>query len=224
MKTTLGGGFVYGGPGWAGHPTGTSEVADVVTDREDRVFIFGRGLFHGRPRSRGQPAGVLGRGLFSGPTGPRWVPIPTAPTTATTVRKCTPEGGVRPPACRGTPAPYQSASPSTAPEVAFDPSGGLYIADGYGNPACTSSPLQASTSFPGARTGAIPASSPGALGLHRPRGPRVRATGRTTASGLIPRAPTSPSGTTCTACGLHRQEDGEERPHRPAAALAAGEP
>lgn len=145
MGAILGSGeFVYEVDlGWAKLPPDWNlhEVADVVTDREDRVYVFCRGEHPMIVLDRdGNLLGSWGEELFVRPHGVTVGPdgmLYCADDGDHTVRKCTPEGEVlQTIGVPGQPAPYQSGKPLNRPtKVAFDPaSGDLYIADGYGNP------------------------------------------------------------------------------------------
>ena len=127
---------------WAKLPDGWSfmEVADVVVDSQDRVYVFNRGehpmiIFE----SDGSFVDSWGKDLFSrahgvtvGPDGMLYC----VDDGDHSVRKCTPDGEVL--MTIGTPnepAPAHSGQPFNRPtKVAFDPkTDELYISDGYGN-------------------------------------------------------------------------------------------
>ena len=127
---------------WAQLPEGWSfkEVADVVVDAQDRVYVFNRGehpmiIFE----SDGSFVAAWGEDLFSrahgvtvGPDGNLYC----VDDGDHSIRKCTPDGEVL--MTIGTPnepAPIHSGQPFNRPtKVAFDPkTDELYISDGYGN-------------------------------------------------------------------------------------------
>ena len=127
---------------WAKLPEGWSfmEVADVVVDSQDRVYVFNRGehpmiIFE----SDGSFVASWGEDLFSrahgvtiGPDGMLYC----VDDGDHSIRKCTPDGEVL--MTIGTPdepAPAHSGQPFNRPtKVAFDPkTDELYISDGYGN-------------------------------------------------------------------------------------------
>ena len=127
---------------WAQLPEGWSfkEVADVVVDSQDRVYVFNRGehpmiIFE----QDGSFAASWGEDLFSrahgvtvGPDGMLYC----VDDGDHSIRKCTPDGEVL--MTIGTPdepAPAHSGQPFNRPtKVAFDPkTDELYISDGYGN-------------------------------------------------------------------------------------------
>ena len=127
---------------WAQLPEGWSfmEVADVVVDAQDRVYVFNRGehpmiIFE----QDGSFVGSWGEDLFSrahgvtvGPDGMLYC----VDDGDHSIRKCTPDGEVL--MTIGTPnepAPAHSGQPFNRPtKVAFDPkTDELYVSDGYGN-------------------------------------------------------------------------------------------
>lgn len=121
--------------GWNLH-----EVADVVVDTQDRVYLFSRSEHPVTVFDReGRFLYSWGEGMFSRPHG-----ITLGPDGALycvddgdhTVRKCTPDGHIiMTIGVSGEPAPYQSGRPFNRPtKVAPDPhTGAIYVADGYGN-------------------------------------------------------------------------------------------
>ena len=127
---------------WAQLPDGWSfkEVADVVVDAQDRVYVFNRGE---HPMMIFEPDGSFvaswGEDLFArahgvtvGPDGMLYC----VDDGDHSIRKCTPDGEVL--MTIGTPnepAPIHSGEPFNRPtKVAFDPkTDELYISDGYGN-------------------------------------------------------------------------------------------
>ena len=127
---------------WAKLPEGWSfmEVADVVVDSQDRVYVFNRGE---HPMIIFEPDGSFvdswGEDLFTrahgvtvGPDGMLYC----VDDGDHSIRKCTPDGEVL--MTIGTPdepAPAHSGQPFNRPtKVAFDPkTDELYISDGYGN-------------------------------------------------------------------------------------------
>ena len=127
---------------WAQLPDGWSfkEVADVVVDSQDRVYVFNRGE---HPMMIFEPDGSFvgswGEDLFArahgvtvGPDGMLYC----VDDGDHSIRKCTPDGEVL--MTIGTPnepAPIHSGEPFNRPtKVAFDPkTDELYISDGYGN-------------------------------------------------------------------------------------------
>jgi len=143
MATILGSGkFTYEvDVDWAKLPAGWSfrEVPDVAVDADDNVYAFNRGdhpmIVFDREgnflKSWGEDVFKRAHGVTLGPDGNLWC----ADDGDHTIRKCTPDGEVL--VTMGTPnqpAPYQSGDPFNRPtKVAFDPQGGLYISDGYGN-------------------------------------------------------------------------------------------
>ena len=127
---------------WAKLPEGWSfmEVADVVVDAQDRVYVFNRGehpviIFE----SDGSFVGSWGEDLFTrahgvtvGPDGMLYC----VDDGDHSIRKCTPDGEVLMTiGTPGEPAPAHSGQPFNRPtKVAFDPkTDELYISDGYGN-------------------------------------------------------------------------------------------
>ena len=126
--------------GWGRLPDGWEfkDVAAVGVDRDDRVYVFNRGahpmIVFDRAgnflRSWGEGTFARPHGLTSHPTA-----TSTAPTTATTVRKCTPEGKVLLTiGIPGKPAPYFSGEPfHRCTHTALSPTGDIYVSDGYGN-------------------------------------------------------------------------------------------
>ena len=126
---------------WAKLPSGWSflEVADVVVDGDDNVYVFNRGdhpmIVFDREgnflRSWGEETFSRAHGVTLGPDGNLWC----VDDKDHTIRKCTLEGKVL--LTIGTPnqpAVYQSGKPFNRPtKVAFGADGGLYISDGYGN-------------------------------------------------------------------------------------------
>ena len=127
---------------WAKLPEGWSfkEVADVVVDPQDRVYVFNRGE---HPMIIFEPDGSFvaswGEDLFSrahgvtvGPDGMLYC----VDDGDHSIRKCTPDGEVLMTiGTPGDPAPIHSGQPFNRPtKVAFDPkTDELYISDGYGN-------------------------------------------------------------------------------------------
>ncbi len=127
---------------WAKLPEGWSfrEVADVVVDSQDRVYVFNRGEY---PMVIFEPDGSFisswGEDLFTrahgvtiGPDGMLYC----VDDGDHSVRKCTPDGEVLMTiGTPGVPAPAHSGEPFNRPtKVAFDPkTDELYISDGYGN-------------------------------------------------------------------------------------------
>ena len=127
---------------WAQLPEGWTfrEVADVVVDSQDRVYVFNRSE---HPMMVFQRDGSFltswGEDLFTRPHG-----LTLGPDGALycvddgdhAIRKCTSDGELL--MTIGTPdqpAPIRSGQPFNRPtKVAFDPkTGDLYISDGYGN-------------------------------------------------------------------------------------------
>ena len=127
---------------WARLPEGWSfkEVADVVVDSRDRVYVFNRGdhpmiVFE----KDGSFVSAWGEGLFTRPHGLSLGPDETlycADDGAHCVRQCSLDGQVLMTiGTPGEPAPRFSGLPFNLPtKLAADPNAGdLYIADGYGN-------------------------------------------------------------------------------------------
>lgn len=127
---------------WAKLPEGWSfkEVADVVVDSQDRVYVFNRGdhpmmVFEqdgSFVTSWGEELFVRPHGLTLGPDGNLYC----VDDEAHCIRKCTLDGQVL--ATMGTPgkpSERQSGQPFNQPtKVAFDPkTGDIYVSDGYGN-------------------------------------------------------------------------------------------
>ena len=127
---------------WAQLPEGWSfhEVADVVADAQDRVYVFNRGehpmiIFE----QDGSFVTSWGEDLFSRAHGVTVGPdemLYCVDDGDHSIRKCTPDGEVL--MTIGTPdepAPAHSGQPFNRPtKVAFDPkTDELYISDGYGN-------------------------------------------------------------------------------------------
>lgn len=143
MAVTLGSGkFTYEVDGdWAKLPSGWTfrEVADVVVDGDDNVYVFNRGehpmIVFDREgnfiKSWGEDTFSRAHGVTLGPDGFLWC----CDDGDHTVRKCTLDGEVV--MTLGTandPAPAGSGKPFNRPtKVAFDAKGDLYISDGYGN-------------------------------------------------------------------------------------------
>ena len=116
------------------------EVADVVVDSQDRVYVFNRGEHPVMVFERdGSFVESWGEGLFIRPHGLTLGPDETlycVDDGGHCIRKCSLDGQIL--ATIGTPgepAPRQSGRPLNQPtKVAFDPNtGDLYVADGYGN-------------------------------------------------------------------------------------------
>ena len=127
---------------WAQLPDGWSfkEVADVVVDAQDRVYVFNRGehpMIIFEPdgsfvASWGEDLFARAHGVTVGPDGMLYC----VDDGDHSIRKCTPDGEVL--MTIGTPnepAPIHSGEPFNRPtKVAFDPkTDELYISDGYGN-------------------------------------------------------------------------------------------
>ena len=127
---------------WAQLPEGWSfkEVADVVVDAQDRVYVFNRGehpmiIFEqdgSFVTSWGEDLFSRAHGVTVGPDGMLYC----VDDGDHSIRKCTPDGEVL--MTIGTPnqpAPAHSGQPFNRPtKVAFDPkTDELYISDGYGN-------------------------------------------------------------------------------------------
>ena len=127
---------------WAKLPDGWSfkEVADVVVDAQDRVYVFNRGehpMIIFEPdgsfvASWGEDLFTRAHGVTVGPDGMLYC----VDDGDHSIRKCTPDGEVL--MTIGTPdepAPIHSGEPFNRPtKVAFDPkTDELYISDGYGN-------------------------------------------------------------------------------------------
>lgn len=127
---------------WAKLPDGWSfkEVADVVVDAQDRVYVFNRGehpmiVFESDGSfvtSWGEDLFTRAHGVTVGPDGMLYC----VDDGDHSIRKCTPDGEVL--MTIGTPdepAPIHSGEPFNRPtKVAFDPkTDELYISDGYGN-------------------------------------------------------------------------------------------
>ncbi|MFQ6039366.1 MAG: peptidyl-alpha-hydroxyglycine alpha-amidating lyase family protein [Candidatus Poribacteria bacterium] len=144
MTTRLGSGdYVYEElADWAKLPEGWSfkEVADVVVDSQDRVYVFNRGehpmmVFE----QDGSFVAAWGEGLFTRPHGLTLGPdgaLYCADDDGHCIRKCSLDGQLLMTiGTPGEPAPRQSGKPFNRPtKVAFDPkTGDLYISDGYGN-------------------------------------------------------------------------------------------
>ena len=127
---------------WAKLPEGGTfkEVADVVVDSQDRVYVFNRGEHPIMVFERdGSLVTTWGQGLFTRPHGLTLGPDETlycADDSGHCIRKYTLDGqllmtlGIP-----DKPAPRHSGHPFNQPtKVAFDPkTDDLYIADGYGN-------------------------------------------------------------------------------------------
>jgi DNA-binding beta-propeller fold protein YncE len=116
------------------------EVADVVVDAQDRVYVFNRGEHpmvvleaDGRfVTSWGEGVFVRPHGLTLGPDGNLYC----VDDGAHCIYICTLDGQVLTTiGAPGAPAPRHSGQPFNQPtKVAFDPqSGDIYVADGYGN-------------------------------------------------------------------------------------------
>ena len=127
---------------WAKLPEGWSfkEVADVVVDAQDRVYVFNRGehpmiIFE----QDGSFVTSWGEDLFSRAHGATVGPdgmLYCVDDGDHSIRKCTLDGEVLMTiGTPGEPAPAHSGQPFNRPtKVAFDPkTDELYISDGYGN-------------------------------------------------------------------------------------------
>jgi DNA-binding beta-propeller fold protein YncE len=127
---------------WAKLPEGWTfkEVADVVVDSKEQVYVFNRGehpimVFE----QDGSFGASWGEGMFTRPHGLTLGPDETlycADDDGHCIRKCTLDGKVLMTiGTPGKPAPRHSGQPFNRPtKVAFDPkTGDLYISDGYGN-------------------------------------------------------------------------------------------
>jgi hypothetical protein len=127
--------------GWGKLPNGWSyrEVAAVGVDRQDRVYVFTRGLHPVIIFDRdGNFLRSWGEGLFKRAHGVTMGPDDTIYLTDDgdhTVRKCTPNGKVLLTlGIPGKPAPYQSGEPfNRCTHVALSPKNEIYVSDGYGN-------------------------------------------------------------------------------------------
>ncbi len=144
MTTRLGGeDYIYEElADWAQLPEGWTiqEVADVVVDSQDRVYIFNRsehpmivferdGSF---VTSWGEDLFTRPHGLTLGPDGMLYC----VDDGDHSIRKCTTDGELLMTiGTPGQPAPLHSGQPFNRPtKVGFDPkTGDLYISDGYGN-------------------------------------------------------------------------------------------
>jgi DNA-binding beta-propeller fold protein YncE len=127
---------------WAKLPAGWTlrEVADVVVDGLDRVYVFNRGE---HPMVVFEPDGSFvaswGEGVFTRPHGVTLGPDETlycVDDDGHCVRQCSLDGDVLVTiGTPGEPAPAQGGRPFNRPtKVAFDPqTADLYISDGYGN-------------------------------------------------------------------------------------------
>jgi DNA-binding beta-propeller fold protein YncE len=127
---------------WVRLPKGWTfrEVADVVTDGQDRVYVFNRGEHPMIVLAQdGTFVTSWGEGLFIRPHGLTLGPDGTlycADDGAHCIHKCSMEGQVLMTiGTPGEPAPRHSGRPFNQPtKVAFAPqTGDLYVADGYGN-------------------------------------------------------------------------------------------
>lgn len=127
---------------WAQLPEGWGfkEVADVVVDSQDRVYVFNRGehpmiIFEqdgSFVASWGEDLFARAHGVTIGPDGMLYC----VDDGDHSIRKCTPDGEVLMTiGTPGEPAPIHSGQPFNRPtKVAFDPkTDALYISDGYGN-------------------------------------------------------------------------------------------
>ena len=127
---------------WAKLPEGWSfkEVADVVVDSQDRIYVFNRGehpmiIFEqdgSFVTSWGEDLFTRAHGVTVGPDGMLYC----VDDGDHSIRKCTPDGEVLMTiGTPGEPAPIHSGQPFNRPtKVAFDPkTDELYISDGYGN-------------------------------------------------------------------------------------------
>lgn len=127
---------------WAQLPEGWSfkEVADVVVDSQDRVYVFNRGdhpMIIFEPdgsfvASWGEDLFARAHGVTVGPDGMLYC----VDDGDHSIRKCTPDGEVLMTiGTPGEPAAAHSGQPFNRPtKVAFDPkTDELYISDGYGN-------------------------------------------------------------------------------------------
>jgi len=144
MATRLGGdGYVYEEwADWARLPEGWTfrEVADVVVDAQDRVYVFNRGE---HPMIVFAPDGRMlaswGEGFFKRPHGVTLSSHETlycADDQAHCIYEFTLDGRLLMTiGAPGQPAPRHSGQPFNLPtKVAIDPqTGDLYISDGYGN-------------------------------------------------------------------------------------------
>ena len=144
MVTRLGcGGFVYDViADWAKLPEGWSfrEVADVVVDGRDRVYVFNRGEHPMIVFDReGNCLASWGEGMFTRPHGLTLgadESLFCIDDEGQCIKKCSFDGKVLMTlGTPGEPAPYQSGQPFNRPtKVALDPhTGEIYVADGYGN-------------------------------------------------------------------------------------------
>jgi DNA-binding beta-propeller fold protein YncE len=127
---------------WAKLPDGWTfrEVADVVVDAQDRVYVFNRG---DHPmivlESDGTFVTSWGEGLFTRPHGVTLGPdgaLYCADDGAHCIYVCSPDGEVTMTiGTPGSPSPRLGGEPFNQPtKVAFHPgTGDVYIADGYGN-------------------------------------------------------------------------------------------
>lgn len=137
---------------WPRRPPGYQwpEVAGVVTDRDDRVYVFNRGQ---HPVMVFEPDGTFvcswGEGLFARPHGISIGPDDTIFCTDDadhTVKQFTPEGrrlmtlgtSGRPSDTGATSVDYRTIRRAGPPfhyptNAAFSPEGEIYVSDGYGN-------------------------------------------------------------------------------------------